>query len=425
MHIGTLIKLHRLQKGISQKALADGIISVSYLSRIENLQIEPHKDVYELLLDKLNVDLHHGDNEKHVINLLNQWEECLLNNDREQSKEMYCELSKKINDNDAYLKVAFLINQIRFFIITNKLEEVPALIETLGPLYNDFSSKYKFYYLKHVANYYYVVNNMVTAENYLAQTLNSFKQYSSISSIEKADVYYLYSLTLSNGRKDATALFYAEQALEIYKDHFRVKEWACCHIVLGVSYCRLHNNDQAIKHYERAKKLSDAHQYNQLRSNIEHNLAQIKISEGKHNEAIQHLLSSYEIENESAESTLNTIVSIVEEYYKLFKITDCKKWLDKGLSILTNFSNREAEPDIKKHYYNLKYYDYVLNELEGDFESYMINDALAYFIKVNNHEYIAKFSERLSDYYQSINKYKQASYYLDQANHSYKQLFII
>lgn len=57
--LGNLIKLCRMESKLSQSELANGIVSVSYLSRIENNMVEPHSEVYRLLLSRLNINIDH------------------------------------------------------------------------------------------------------------------------------------------------------------------------------------------------------------------------------------------------------------------------------------------------------------------------------------------------------------------------------
>src|SRR5699024_9351135 len=56
MQIGSKIRLHRIKKNMTQEELADGIISVSYLSKIENNQTIASDEVMEFLCQRLDID---------------------------------------------------------------------------------------------------------------------------------------------------------------------------------------------------------------------------------------------------------------------------------------------------------------------------------------------------------------------------------
>lgn len=53
--LGILINLERKKQNMSQAALCEGICSVSYLSKIENLEVDPPDDLLRLLVDALNL----------------------------------------------------------------------------------------------------------------------------------------------------------------------------------------------------------------------------------------------------------------------------------------------------------------------------------------------------------------------------------
>ncbi|MDR2590426.1 MAG: helix-turn-helix domain-containing protein [Oscillospiraceae bacterium] len=56
LSIGDIIRTNREQQGMSQEKLADGICSVSTLSRIENSHHSPGRATYEALMERLGVD---------------------------------------------------------------------------------------------------------------------------------------------------------------------------------------------------------------------------------------------------------------------------------------------------------------------------------------------------------------------------------
>ncbi|MDE0583542.1 helix-turn-helix domain-containing protein [Planococcus sp. A6] len=57
MNIGSVIKYYRLKHNLTQSQLADGICSVSHLSKIESNTYTPHEETYEALLSKMGVQL--------------------------------------------------------------------------------------------------------------------------------------------------------------------------------------------------------------------------------------------------------------------------------------------------------------------------------------------------------------------------------
>ena len=59
--IGSIIKLNRINKNISQKQLSKGICVPSYLSRIENGELLPSEDVISVIFDRLGLKFYDSD----------------------------------------------------------------------------------------------------------------------------------------------------------------------------------------------------------------------------------------------------------------------------------------------------------------------------------------------------------------------------
>ena len=59
--IGSIIKLNRINKNISQKQLSKGICVPSYLRRIENGELLPSEDVISVIFDRLGLKFYDSD----------------------------------------------------------------------------------------------------------------------------------------------------------------------------------------------------------------------------------------------------------------------------------------------------------------------------------------------------------------------------
>ncbi|WP_188208289.1 helix-turn-helix domain-containing protein [Alkalibacillus aidingensis] len=73
--IGKAIKFHRLKRGLTQKEVSEGIISVSYLSKIENDSIEPPHEVVQSIYERLQITTEQTKYHKRYIN---EWFDTLL-----------------------------------------------------------------------------------------------------------------------------------------------------------------------------------------------------------------------------------------------------------------------------------------------------------------------------------------------------------
>jgi len=55
MNIGSVIKYYRTKNNLTQSQLADGICSISHLSKIESNTYSPHESTIQALLVKMGV----------------------------------------------------------------------------------------------------------------------------------------------------------------------------------------------------------------------------------------------------------------------------------------------------------------------------------------------------------------------------------
>ncbi len=426
MKLGSIIKFHRLNQNITLESLAEEIISVSYLSRIENNQIVPANEIYKLLLKKLNVDLDAvNQNEKDVLELLENWKVILLHNDKEEAEKLFDTISEKVSlSQNHHTTLYFHILQIRYYILQVKHTEVYDLIATIEPFYNELSTELQYYYLKHKGNFYYVVQNYFDAEKLLSATLKLLSNFTPDLEEEKADLFYLYALSLSMNRKDALAIYYIESALQIYKDIYHTKRCAESHVLLGMSYRRIQNTTEAISHYKKAKALGEMLNLELLLAQIEHNLGYLKARMKSSKEAISHLEKSYKLKKKHSQKGLNTILALVQEYYYIDEKDTCIEWLQKGFDLFSgDRSSLNSEERIL--YIQFKYYDYVFNNYTGDYESFMEVTFFPFLKEQEKFNLLALYAKRHSGYYIERKKYKKATEYLQLCNRSYQKLFNI
>src|SRR5699024_6188581 len=101
MEIGSLIKMTRINKGMTQEALAEGIVSMSYLSKIENERTTASPEVINMLCARLGLQLDHK-NEETLEETLQTWYSMLFDgNDKENIICLYNQLHQTIDSSYA------------------------------------------------------------------------------------------------------------------------------------------------------------------------------------------------------------------------------------------------------------------------------------------------------------------------------------
>lgn len=117
--IGKMVKWFREKMNLTQSELAEGIISVSYLSRIENGLTEPSKQILELLSKKLNIDSFSDENDK-ITKLCKQWFRTLLTGRIEEAKNLYIQVNEyKDYISQSNLNNILELHRLQYFIITD------------------------------------------------------------------------------------------------------------------------------------------------------------------------------------------------------------------------------------------------------------------------------------------------------------------
>lgn len=127
-----LLKRERLSKDLTLEEVASGICSVSYLSKVENNQIDAKEDYIRFLFDRLSIDYDHAKDNDYA-KLLSDVVECYYYNDNDK----ICKINKKIDyslfDCDASLISIFynLVN-VNYSDALKALEEVDSVKSCLS-----------------------------------------------------------------------------------------------------------------------------------------------------------------------------------------------------------------------------------------------------------------------------------------------------
>jgi HTH-type transcriptional regulator, quorum sensing regulator NprR len=418
MTIGSKIRFHRLKRNLTQEDLSKGIISVSYLSKLENNQVTPSNDIINLLCDRLGVN-NLLDTTDHLNKLLEKWNHALLWNKTEDAKSINEVVKKDLDQTDDLIPHLFYkILCFRVLLIKGNLQDALDHMKQIQSHYKELTDALKFYYHKYKGNYYYLIKEYDKAIGELKEAETCYVIGNVINEEERADLYYLFSLVLTRLSRYRLAIFYGEKSLSIFQGVYFQKRCAEVHLILGICYRRIRYSEEAIKHYEWANFISQSIDYTSLNSKVEQNLGYLKSFMNKSDEAIQHYLRSIELKGSDEEGKLYSILSLVKEYYKKNQFSEVRFWLPKGLHLCS----KEKFPD---KFYQLSYYQFALNDFPQGFEAFMKEYALPFFKKSGSHLLYAEYSKFLGQYYQGVRKYKYAAFHLNEANLIYEEMLTV
>ena len=398
---------------MTQEELAQEIISISYLSKIENNQTSASIEVLELLCNRLGIKLIESE-EYEQLKELYDWYHLMVARKREQAITFYESYECK-NTNDSRVAIFFVLFELRYFIFLKQLSKAEEQIKKIE-LYKDiFDIRMNYFYEKIVGQFYYFKSKFSVAMEHFKIAEEILTSSVHFEGWETADLYYYKGLNNNRMGKLSLSIVYIQKALAIYQSLYDLKRSAECQILLGICYEKIDEFEMAEENYMLATKLAEGINDQSLLGLIYHNQGVLNSKLGKSNEAIAQFLSSLENKEEDMViGRLRSIHGLIEEYYKIQDYDSCRNWLIDGFTML---EEHQDLPDFKIHFI---YYDYLLQKSEN-LSKFIEKDALPYFEGIGHHLLVAYYAEKLGKIYQENHKYKLASYYFSKAFSALKE----
>ncbi|WP_047982198.1 tetratricopeptide repeat protein [Ornithinibacillus contaminans] len=405
--LGQAIRINRLRLNMTQTELASGIISVSYLSKIENGTAEPPKEIVELLGEKLKLDPLKPDNtinDQYVL----RWFYHIMQANVDESIRLYNKLKHNLTTAiDKKLLSLIEIHKLHYFNLISDKTEAEKLALSLQKSSNRFTETEKYYYLKFLGNYHYTqLNYRKALECY--QEAEKYSKSDIFHQLEEIySLYYLIGSAASKCMEPHLCILYTIRALDYYQKNYNLKKCADCHILLGISYRRLNDLEKATECYQYAIRLVEKNENKEQLILCYQNLGNVYSSSGKSLEAINYFLKNYELRIDSSlQSKLIPISSLMKEYYKLNDMENAKVWLDLGFNLSKNL-----DPSESIFVYEFQVYQYLINGINNSFESLIIDHIIPFFREKQLYYQEATYIKILSDYYFDNRKYKLAATY--------------
>ncbi|WP_306465040.1 MULTISPECIES: helix-turn-helix domain-containing protein [Virgibacillus] len=422
IEIGPFIKLQRTKQEMTQGDLAEGIVSLSYLSKIENKKTEASPEIIQLLCNRLGIELSDGV-DSNLEEKCKQWYEMLYDvYDKTKIIATYKELQgmmdKSLNDS----LLMFEIHKIRYYLVLRQIDKALSKINELNEMASSFNITQHYYWCKFKGNYYSHTGEFNQAMHLYKIAEDKINQID-IDETEIADLHYTISVTNSKLRNTLEVIDYANKAMDIFQKNYNFIRCAQCHILLGISYHRIKMYDKAIKNYNLAKHLGELEKNNQVIQLTNHNLGYLYSTVGNAKEAIKYYLFVVEDEEESINinGRLTAITSLIQEYYNLKNYERASEMAEKAKIIL----NKAYDKD--NHYYQLysyliQTYTYALNNEEEKFKSFVTDEFIPYLKHHEDYGNLVLYAKMLGNYFEENGKYKESVKYYKLANSTYNEL---
>ncbi|WP_430788422.1 helix-turn-helix domain-containing protein [Virgibacillus flavescens] len=418
METGPFIKLQRIKQGMTQEELAEGIVSMSYLSKIENQKTDPSQEVISLLCTRLGVQ-RDDDKEITIKEKCQEWYDLLfVTNDRKVIVEKYQELENLLNHIHSDNLILFEIHRIRYYLVLQEIDKALEQINRMNEVSTSFDTLHQFYWYKFKGNYNSTIreyNQAMRMYKLAEEKLNQIK----IAEEYEADLQYTISITHSKLRNTLESIEYANKAIDTFQMQYNFIRCAQCHIVLGISYRRIGMYEKAIKNQNLAKHLGEINQNKQIVQLANQNLGYLYTAKGETKEAIYYYNQVIDDDIVNAGEKLAAITSLIREYYKIFNIDKTKEMIKAGQEIL---ELNKKDDSYKLFRLIILTYQYAVSHEFELFESTIINEFIPYLKKNKDYANVVVYASMLAAHYEKLSKYKDSVKYYKVASLAYEEL---
>jgi transcriptional regulator with XRE-family HTH domain len=406
---GSKIKFQRKKQEISQAALAYGVCSISYLSKIENDKIEPSPEILTLLCKKLNISISQEDEPASLIPQLRDDMERLYTVIKHSG---YTEALLMLQDIEGKYKrlthPSFILVKklfsLRIAILNKQSDEAKQLYFEIQGLSN---------YTAHFSNDFY--HRFCGLYNYLFGDLElSLKHYKEAEKLsyreDIEEVYYQMGLIYTRLEDIARSTYYTAKALSRYESKMNYRLCKNCNLLLAVNYRKMGENEKALNMYQSILYGLLDNSDNKLRAKVYHNIGYIHFQMGNSNEAIEFYKRSLSYKQETIDPS-NTLYLLAKTYLQL-------KDYEKAREITIEGKKQSCVHENEDYLIKFQVLDYLIEDKEGSpiFEEYMQNTALPFFKEKNDQTTVIEFTQLLAEYFERIYKYKKAYYLLKSLN---------
>ncbi|WP_010097422.1 helix-turn-helix domain-containing protein [Ornithinibacillus scapharcae] len=418
MEIGSFIKLQRVKKGMTQEELADGIVSMSYLSKIENLRTEASPEVVSMLCTRLGIELN-SEKDITIKEKCEQWFNMLyVVNDKEMIIEKYNELNELLSVVRSDSMMLFEIHKIRYYLVLGQYDNALEQINSLNEVSGTFDNLHLFYWYKFKGNYATLNNEYNQAMNMYKLAEDKISQIH-LSDSEIADLQYTIAVTHSKLLNTLEVIEYSNKAIDIFQREYNFIRCAQCHILLGISYRRIKMYEKAIKHYNLARHLGELNKNNTIIQLTNQNLGYLYSSIGDSKEAIKHYLGAIDDESVGLNERLIAITNLIKEYYKTGNFEKALEVIEKAKKILELAKNNVF---YEVYYYIIHSYVYAINNEYEQFTTLVIENLIPYLKKHKDHGNLILFTNMLAKHFEEVGRYKDSVKYYKLANLTYEEI---
>ncbi|WP_026678447.1 RapH N-terminal domain-containing protein [Fictibacillus gelatini] len=349
-----------------------------------------------------------------LTSLLNTWNQYIRTSEIERAEQVRKNVQNKlssIEENQSKF-IDYLLLEFRHQLLQKNSEEITSLLPKVESYQTEMDGLQTFYFFFLKGIYLYNTRNYEAAlENYeLAEKKLSFVS----DDVERAEFYYkLASVYCELGQSFLSAT-HAKTAFDLFqKNNEFLKRSSHCELLLGLNCVEMKQFEQAEVQFHSALNYANKTEDVNLKSHIYHNLGYLYAEQNLSDAAVRYLKLA--LENQDHENYVAALYLLTREQFKLKNVEQATKNCSKGIELCTRENNIE-------YLTHFKLLNALNSELTENFEI-TFKEGISYFVKEKLWVYVQEYAEYLADFYNKLERYKEACHYFDLSIKSRKEIF--
>lgn len=424
--LGNNIRRRRKDLGLTQAELAEGIISVPYLSLIENEKAHPGPDILNPLAQRLHshvkdlLGVTDQNDFRRAEFLIDKIRTALAYDHYEEAKnslDELKELSAESSDHRVLIKTDLM--EINFFIHFAEEEMYQAKFASFEKKWNKIEDDANLlaWQLRIKGNIHFKDDRFEAALHCYKQAENLFPHVT--DELEKAYIYGNLGRTYLILSDPALGILYSEKAINIMLQKDRWLEVCSMFNILGACHTNKGNFSEGIECFERVLRIADQFMFSKmLVSRTYHELGVCYLKSGDFNQAIQYLNRSLAVVRPDRlpdweEGAVHQV--LCRTYLRTGELDQAHHHIMKAMPLLSSRERLKSEcliflGQIHYHRGNDKEFTRCYQE------------AIQSFLRLGNPENVAQASYTLGKYYIGSGSIEEGVSLLIQAAEHYNRL---
>jgi tetratricopeptide (TPR) repeat protein len=403
MEYGPLIKYFRTQMGLTQKDLANGICSVSHLSKIENNSKDANIETISLLLEKLNIDKSEiNEKEEQIkgqLKLLNEKMLFFQKNDVDQIFDKLAEIEDIIPFSSSLY--TYELSKYRYLLFKGELKRAQQQENLLNKQKKNFSQQENYLF-----QHYNAICLIMQGQYQKADTVLEILMTVNNNEFVSGELLYHRALVKSSLEHSDHAIYFGKKALQSFMNDHNFIRILHTLMLLGINYTYSKIYEEALECFQHLMRNAELLHESQFLPHVYHNIGYLKTKMENYPEALYFYEKSLSLQSEDTPYYLMTLYTIGESLYILQEI-------DKAQEVFERVLEQSKKLSSQKYILLSKYYLKSIYSYKESIE-FLEMKVIPYLEESKEHpDTLNRFYRLLSTHYRQLSRYEKAVKYIE------------